>query len=204
MTTNDPTLLAANQLSLEIVANRLSPVDVTEAYLERIRTSDAKLHAFAEVYAEEARQAAKAAHLAIRAGHAAGPLHGIPIALKDLIEIEGKTVTGGSQAWRQRQASRTATLARRLLAQGMIILGKTHTVEFAMGGWGTNSHLGTPWNPWDLERQRTAFGQAALSKSSDLVGGFSRSSRPYRSKFRWRRVAAPLTWNFSVIPPFQN
>jgi aspartyl-tRNA(Asn)/glutamyl-tRNA(Gln) amidotransferase subunit A len=163
MTRNDPTLLRAHQLSLEIMAHRLSPVDLTEAYLERIRTSDPKLHAFAEVYAEEARQAAKAAHLAIRAGHAAGPLHGIPVALKDLIEIEGKIVTGGSEVWRVRQARRTATLARRLIAQGMIVLGKTHTVEFAMGGWGTNSRLGTPWNPWDVERQRTPGGSSSGS-----------------------------------------
>jgi aspartyl-tRNA(Asn)/glutamyl-tRNA(Gln) amidotransferase subunit A len=145
------------------MAGRLSPVDLTEAYLERIQTSQSKLMPFVEVYAEEARRAAKAAHLAIGAGHAVGPLHGIPVALKDLIEIEGKIVTGGSQAWRQRRATRTATLARRLIAQGMIVLGKTHTVEFAMGGWGTNSRLGTPWNPWDIERHRTPGGSSSGS-----------------------------------------
>src|SRR5256714_1947519 len=55
----------------------------------------------------------------------------------------------------------TATLARKLIGAGMIVLGKTHTVEFAMGGWGTNEHLGTPWSPWDLETPRTPGGSSS-------------------------------------------
>ncbi len=93
----------AHVLSSEIGARRLSPVDLVDALLERIRTQDRKLHAFVEVYAEEARLAAEAADKAIRSGHAIGPLHGIPIALKDLIEIEGKVTTGGSEVWRDRR-----------------------------------------------------------------------------------------------------
>ena len=170
MNVTDPTLLPVHRLSQEITARRLSPVDLTEAYLDRIRTREPKLQAFVEVYAEDARQAAEAADLAIRSGHAIGPLHGIPIALKDLIEIEGRIVMGGCEAWRQRRATRTATLARRLIAQGMIVLGKTHTVEFAMGGWGTNSRLGTPWNPWDPERQRTPGGSSSGSGVAVAAG----------------------------------
>jgi aspartyl-tRNA(Asn)/glutamyl-tRNA(Gln) amidotransferase subunit A len=170
MNLTDPTLLPVHRLSQEITARRLSPVDLTEAYLDRIRTREPKLQAFVEVYAEDARQAAEAADLAIRSGHAIGPLHGIPIALKDLIEIEGRIVMGGCEAWRQRRATRTATLARRLIAQGMIVLGKTHTVEFAMGGWGTNSRLGTPWNPWDPERQRTPGGSSSGSGVAVAAG----------------------------------
>src|SRR5256885_14033746 len=64
-------------------------------------------------------------------------------------------------AWRDRRSPATATLARKLIAAGMIVLGKTHTVEFAMGGWGTNEHLGTPWNPWDLETPRTPGGSSS-------------------------------------------
>ena len=101
---------------------------------------------------DDARLAAEAADKAIRSGHAVGPLHGVPIALKDLIDIEGKISTGGCGAWRNRVATHTATIARHLIAQGMIVLGKTHTVEFAMGGWGTNTQFGTPWNPWDPAR----------------------------------------------------
>jgi aspartyl-tRNA(Asn)/glutamyl-tRNA(Gln) amidotransferase subunit A len=170
MPQRDPTLLPVHQLSAEVRARRLSPVDLLDAYLERIEAKEPKLQAFVEVYAEDARLAAKGAEKAIRSGHAVGPLHGIPIALKDLIEIEGKTVTGGCEVWRQRKATRTATLARRVIAQGMIVLGKTHTVEFAMGGWGTNTRLGTPWNPWDPQRKRTPGGSSSGSGVAVAAG----------------------------------
>lgn len=162
--------LAAHQISAELVARRISPVDVVESYLARIRTKEPKLQAFVEIYEDDARQAAQAADLAIRSGHAVGPLHGIPIVLKDLIEIEGKPVAGGCFAWKDRRATRTATLAKRLIAQGMIVLGKTHTVEFAMGGWGTNTRLGTPWNPWDPERKRTPGGSSSGSGVAVAAG----------------------------------
>ena len=77
------------------------------------RRADGKLHAFVEVYDKEARLAAEAAEKAIRSGHRIGPLHGIPIALKDLIEIEGRVTTGGSEVWRERRSAYTATLAQR-------------------------------------------------------------------------------------------
>ena len=170
MAQSDPTQLTASQLAADISARRLSPVDVVDAYLERIAAKDSKLHSYVEVYAEEARLAAEAADRAIRAGHAVGPLHGVPIALKDLVEIEGKVTTGGCAVWRNRVSTYTATLAKRLMAQGMIVLGKTHTVEFAMGGWGTNTHLGTPWNPWDLTRLRTPGGSSAGSGVSVAAG----------------------------------
>src|ERR1700674_4277879 len=131
---SDSALLPAHVMSAEIDAGRLSPVDLVDAALARIEAADARLHAFVEVYAEEARLAAEAADKAIRSGHRIGPLHGIPIALKDLIEIEGRVTTGGSEVWRERRSAHTAALAQRLIAAGLIVLGKTHTVEFAMGG----------------------------------------------------------------------
>jgi aspartyl-tRNA(Asn)/glutamyl-tRNA(Gln) amidotransferase subunit A len=166
----DPTWVSAERMGQAFATRRLSPVDVIGALLERIRALDPKLHAFVEVYAEDARLAAEAAERAIRAGHAVGPLHGVPIALKDLIEIEGKVVTGGAMIWRTRLAARTATLVRRLLAQGMIIIGKTHTVEFAFGGWGTNEHMGTPWNPWDASMARTPGGSSSGSGVAVAAG----------------------------------
>ena len=141
---SDPSYLPASRLAADIAARRLSPVDVVEAFLARIAAHDEKLHAYIDVYADDARLAAEAADKAIRSGHAVGPLHGVPIALKDLIDLEGRITTGGSMVWRERRSPVTATLARKLIAAGMIVLGKTHTVEFAMGGWGTNQHMGTP------------------------------------------------------------
>ena len=87
--------LPVHELSKRIMARRLSPIELTDAYLARIEALDPKLQSYVEVYADDARLAARGADAAIRSGHAVGPLHGIPIALKDLIEIEGKVVTGG-------------------------------------------------------------------------------------------------------------
>ncbi len=166
----DPSFLPAHRLATEIAARRLSPVTIVEALLARIAAHDSKLHAFIDLYADDARLAAEAADLAIRSGHAVGPLHGVPIALKDLIDLDGRVTTGGSMVWRDRRSPVTATLARKLIAAGMIVLGKTHTVEFAMGGWGTNQHLGTPWNPWDLTVPRTPGGSSSGSGVSVAAG----------------------------------
>ena len=166
----DPALLPAHVMSAEIAAGRLSPVAIVEAALARIAAADGKLHAFVEVYDQEARLAAEAAEKAIRSGHRIGPWHGVPIALKDLIEIEGRVTTGGSEVWRERRSTYTATLAQRFFAAGMIVIGKTHTVEFAMGGWGTNQHRGTPWNPWDPETARTPGGSSSGSGVAVAAG----------------------------------
>jgi aspartyl-tRNA(Asn)/glutamyl-tRNA(Gln) amidotransferase subunit A len=159
----DPSLSSATELSAAISSRKLSPIEVTEAFLSRIAAQDQQLHAYIDVYTDDAKLAAEAADKAIRSGHQIGPLHGVPIALKDLIDLEGRVTTGGSMAWRDRRSPGTATLARRLIAAGMIVLGKTHTVEFAMGGWGTNHHMGTPWNPWDTAMARTPGGSSSGS-----------------------------------------
>jgi aspartyl-tRNA(Asn)/glutamyl-tRNA(Gln) amidotransferase subunit A len=160
---SDPCLASAHDLSREISAQRLSPVDVVDAFLARIARYDPKLHAFVDVHAKEARAAAVAADKAIRAKKALGPLHGVPIAIKDIIDIEGHVTTGGSASRLNHVAATTATVVRRALEQGMIVLGKTHTVEFACGAWGTNQHMGTPWNPWDAKVARTPGGSSSGS-----------------------------------------
>jgi aspartyl-tRNA(Asn)/glutamyl-tRNA(Gln) amidotransferase subunit A len=87
----------------------------------------------------------------------------VPVALKDLVDLEGRVTTGGSKVWEKRVSAVTATLARKFISAGMIVLGKTHTVEFAMGGWGTNTHMGTPRNPWDQQVHRTPGGSSSGS-----------------------------------------
>ena len=161
---------SVSDLSAAIASGKARPSEVVEEFLGRIQRYDQKLHAFVAVYADEARAAAKAADGAIASGHRIGPLHGIPIALKDLIDMEGRVTTGGSAVWRERVSPSTAVLAERLIAAGMIVLGKTHTVEFAMGGWGTNEHMGTSWNPWDADTQRIPGGSSAGSGVSVAAG----------------------------------
>jgi len=165
-----PAFQSLATLSAAVADGALSPRQIIDGYLDRIARFDQKLHAFVSVYADEARAVADAAGEAIRAGHRIGPLHGLPIALKDLVDMEGRVTTGGSAVWRGRVSPSTAVLAERLIAAGMIVIGKTHTVEFAMGGWGTNHHMGTPWNPWDGEVQRIPGGSSSGSGVSVAAG----------------------------------
>jgi len=148
----------------------VAPSEVIDAILSRIETLDSKLGAFQAVYADDARLAAEAADKAIRSGHQVGPFHGIPFALKDLIDVEGRITTGGSAEMAQRLSPATATIAQRLLAAGGILIGKTKTTEIAMGGWGTNQHMGTPWNPWDLQIHRTPGGSSSGSGVAVAAG----------------------------------
>ena len=143
---------------------------LVDCYLQRIRRHDEKLHAFVETYESDARMAGELADRAFLAGQSLGPLHGIPIAYKDLIEIEGRTTTGGSRYWCERKSPLTATVVQRFKAAGMIALGKTHMVEFAFGAWGTNATMGTPWNPWDPRTQRSPGGSSSGSGVAVAAG----------------------------------
>ena len=161
MTHDELAFAPVHSLASEMAAGRLTSAKLTEACLERIRRHGEKLHAFVALYAEEALRAARAADEAIASGHRVGPFHGIPVALKDIIDLKGRITTGGSKVWEKRVSPRTATLARKLIGAGMIVLGKTHSVEFAMGSFGTNTHMGTPWNPWDMKELRAPGGSSS-------------------------------------------
>ena len=155
--------LTASAAADALAAGELTSVELVEALLARIERIEPRLGAFVEVYADEARAAAVAADRARRAGSAAGRFHGVPIALKDIIELKGRITTGGSKVWESRISPVTATLAHRLIEAGLVVIGKTRTVEFAMGAWGTNRHMGTPWNPWDLAVHRAPGGSSSGS-----------------------------------------
>ena len=157
----DPAWRPVHVLADEMAAGRLGSRSLVERYLARIARHGEKLHAFVALYAEEALRAAHAADEAIAAGYRRGPLHGVPIAVKDIVDIEGRVTTGGSKVWEKRVSPRTATLVRRLIDAGMIVIGKTHSVEFAMGSFGTNQHMGTPWNPWDPATLRAPGGSSS-------------------------------------------
>jgi aspartyl-tRNA(Asn)/glutamyl-tRNA(Gln) amidotransferase subunit A len=157
-------------LSQRLAAGETSSREIVEACLARIDALDGKLHAYVDIYRDDAIAGAKAADLQRKAGLARGPLHGLPIALKDLLHIEGRATTAGSKSWRGRIATETATAVERLLAAGMIPLGKTHMVEFAFGGWGRNQPMGAPWNPWDTRVHRVAGGSSSGSAVAVAAG----------------------------------
>src|SRR5260370_39511497 len=120
----DLSAMPVHVLSAGLTEGQFSPVDLVEACLARIAKLEPKLQAFVHVHEAEARQAAEAADKAIRAGKSLGPLHGIPIAIKDLGEVKDHATAAGCAVWRERMSTYNATLVEKLLAAGMIILGK--------------------------------------------------------------------------------
>ncbi|MBR1122531.1 amidase [Bradyrhizobium lablabi] len=151
------------EITKQFASGNLSAVELVDSYLANIERSDTFNHAYIDVYSREARMAAEAADLARRSGHSLGAFHGLPFGLKDIVDVKGKITTGGSMAWRERVSTATASFVQRLVGSGLIILGKTHTVEFAFGAWGTNQHLGAPRNPWDRKQHRTPGGSSSGS-----------------------------------------
>ena len=135
-------------LSQLIQTGTLSPVELTEHFLARIAALDGTLNAFRLVTRQRALAEARAAELALQSGLDVGPLHGIPYAAKDLFDVKGLPTTAGSPLLQDNLATSDATVVQKLRQAGMILLGKTNTVQFAYGGVGINHHHGTPQNPW--------------------------------------------------------
>src|SRR5271156_4668503 len=150
-------------LSRLLARGAVSSHEIVIAYLDRIAHLDSHLHAFVEVYGHSALAQAQNADGERRSGIARGPLHGLPIALKDLLHVQGRFTGAGSKSRPHGMATETASAAQRLFAAGMIALGKTHLVEFAFGAWGRNAPLGAPWNPWDTTTHRVAGGSSSGS-----------------------------------------
>jgi len=168
--TLDLPLRPLGELAQLLASGEIRSRDIVEACLARIDALDGKLHAFVDVYRAEALDGADAADRERRSRGSRGPLAGLPIALKDLLDIEGRPTTAGSKSWRGRIAKRTANTVERLVAAGMIPLGKTHMVEFAFGGWGRNEPMGAPWNPWDMRVHRVAGGSSSGSAVAVAAG----------------------------------
>jgi aspartyl-tRNA(Asn)/glutamyl-tRNA(Gln) amidotransferase subunit A len=123
-------------------------VSLAEHHLDRIATLNPRLHSFLAVTRERALDEARAADSARVGGPSAGPLHGIPYAAKDLFDVKGVATTAGTRVLARNIAARDSAVVRKLAAAGMVLLGKTHTVQLAYGTVGINSDQGTPLNPW--------------------------------------------------------
>ncbi len=139
-------------LAAKFRAKEISPVEVADAYLERIELIDEKLLAYITVTADDARAAARRAETEIVAGNWRGPFHGVPIALKDLCYTRGTLTTGGSKILADFVPDFDCTLWARLREAGAVLLGKLNLHEFASGATNTNPHWGTCRNPYNLER----------------------------------------------------
>src|SRR5215211_142080 len=149
MTTTDITNLTLADAATAIRAGDLSPVELTDALLDRIDRLEPRLNAFITLTAESARAEARAAQ---DGAGPDGPLRGVPIALKDLFDTAGVRTTGGTKMHKDRVPLRDATVVERLRAAGAVSLGKLNMHEFAYGVSNDNPHFGPAHNPWDTER----------------------------------------------------
>ena len=144
--------LSASEIGQKIRARTLSPVEVTQAHLDRIEEYNGAYLAFITVSSEHALFAAKKAEEEIRAGRYRGPLHGVPFGAKDIFDTAGIRTTYGSSFYRDNVPSQNAVSIDRLERSGAILIGKCNTHEFAAGSTTINRNYGTARNPWDRNR----------------------------------------------------
>ncbi|HEY0240899.1 MAG TPA: Asp-tRNA(Asn)/Glu-tRNA(Gln) amidotransferase subunit GatA [Friedmanniella sp.] len=149
---NDLTRATAADLATAIAAGDVSAVEVTQAHLDRMAAVEPAVHAFLHVDGERALAAAARVDADRSAGQALGPLAGVPVALKDVLTYAGAPTTAGSKVLQGWVPPYDATVTRRMLDAGLVILGKTNLDEFAMGSSTENSAYGPTHNPWDLDR----------------------------------------------------
>jgi aspartyl-tRNA(Asn)/glutamyl-tRNA(Gln) amidotransferase subunit A len=146
----DLTNLNLRQAAELIRTKRVSPVELTKACLARIETLNPTLNCFITLTAESALAQAHAAESDVMKGKWRGPLHGVPIALKDLFDTAGVKTTAGSGVFKDRIPDEDAEVVRRLKEAGAVLLGKTNMQEFAFGGSSLVSYFGAVHNPWEL------------------------------------------------------
>jgi aspartyl-tRNA(Asn)/glutamyl-tRNA(Gln) amidotransferase subunit A len=147
----DPAELTLREASTAVKTRRISPLELTRACLRRIERLNPSVNAFITVTESEALTQAKQLEVELAQGKWRGPLHGIPIALKDLIDTAGIRTTAASAVFTERIPSRDAEVVRRLKEAGAILLGKLNLHEFAYGGTSDVTHFGPVRNPWNLD-----------------------------------------------------
>src|SRR5579864_6815389 len=149
--TKDWSFLTISELSELIRARKISPVEVTRATLERIDRLNPVVNAYITLTADLAMKSAQEAESEIQRNRWRGPLHGTPIALKDLFDTAGVRTTAASALFKDRIPDQDAEVVRRLKAAGAVLLGKTNMHEFAYGGTSLVTYFGGVHNPWQLE-----------------------------------------------------
>ena len=162
--------LDLTELSALLQAGDLSPVELATDVLDRIDERNDELHAFVVVTRQRALAEAAAAERELSAGESRGPLHGIPYAAKDLYDVEGEVTGAGTRLLADNVAARDSTVVGRLREAGMVLVGKTHTVQFAFGGAGINHDTGTPVNPWRLDEPHVPGGSSSGSGVAVAAG----------------------------------
>lgn len=196
----------------------LSPVELTQAFLARIERLNPSLNAFITVTEEQALQQAREAEAEIQRGNWRGPLHGMPLALKDLIDTAGIRTTAASAVFKDRIPTEDAEVVRRLKSAGAVLLGKLNMHEFAYGGTSVPSYFGAVHNPWNLTRIAggSSGGSAAAVAAGLCIGALGSDTaasirhpaaycgivglKPTYGRVSTRGVI-PLSWSLDHIGP---
>jgi aspartyl-tRNA(Asn)/glutamyl-tRNA(Gln) amidotransferase subunit A len=215
---SDLTALSITEAAKLIRNKSVSPVDLTRACLQRIERYNQSLNAFITVTADQALQTARAAEAEQAQGKWRGPLHGIPIALKDNIDTAGTLTTAASGLFKDRVPTEDAEVVRRLKEAGAISLGKLNMHEFAYGGTSTVSYFGPVHNPWNLDHiSGGSSGGSACATAADLclgslgtdTGGSIRMPSSYCGTVGFKptygrvslRGIIPLSWSLDHCGP---
>jgi Asp-tRNA(Asn)/Glu-tRNA(Gln) amidotransferase A subunit family amidase len=189
MTDQELAFASIAALAPRLAAREISPVELTEAALARLEQLEPKLNAFITVTGESARHAARAAEAAIQAGHYQGPLHGIPVAIKDLFATRGVVTTFGSPLYADWVPDFDAAAVEQLKRAGAVLLGKTNLHELAYGSTSANVHYGAVHNPWRLDHHR---GARAVARQ--------RRSPPASPMAPWAATPAPRSASRRRVP----
>jgi aspartyl-tRNA(Asn)/glutamyl-tRNA(Gln) amidotransferase subunit A len=215
MDADDLAFMTVRELAPLLEARKVSPVDVVEAHLTRIEAMDGVLRAYITVDADNARAQAKAAEAEIAAGSYRGPLHGVTVAHKDIIDVRGLPTTAASKIMQGYVAGEDATVAARLRAAGAICLGKLNLIEFASGsmglyGYARNPHnlAASPSGSSSGSGVATAAGLVTVATGTD-TGGSVRGPSCYNGlaglRPTYERVSrqgcVPLSWSMDTIGP---
>jgi aspartyl-tRNA(Asn)/glutamyl-tRNA(Gln) amidotransferase subunit A len=214
----DLSFLTLKEASELLRRKTVSPVDLTQACLKRIESNNSALNAFITLTKDQAMDAARAMEVEQGRGHWRGPLHGIPMALKDNIDTAGIPTTAASELFKDRIPSADAEVVRRLKNAGAILLGKTNLQEFAYGGTSSVSYFGPVHNPWALDRipggssggsaAATAAGPCFASLGTDTAGSLRIPAsfcgivgfKPTYGRVSNRGVV-PLSWTLDHVGP---
>jgi aspartyl-tRNA(Asn)/glutamyl-tRNA(Gln) amidotransferase subunit A len=206
------------ELSRAIAAREVSPVEATEVCLAGIARLDARLHAFITVDAEGALAAARVLEAEAAAGRSRGPLHGVPLAYKDLCQVAGLPTSCGTKTPDYFTAPHECTAVTRLRAAGAVTLGKLNMTELALGPFGDNAHHGDVQNPWKLGHSAggsssgsavaVAAGLAMATLGSDTGGSIRVPAaccgvvglKPTYGRVS-RAGAMPLSWSMDHLGP---
>ncbi|MBX2878533.1 MAG: amidase, partial [Granulosicoccus sp.] len=174
----DPYANGLRAYAQQIRDGSLSVTQAITQTLSRIEALDSRLEAFEYVNSEQALIAAKSIDNLLATGTDLGPLTGVAVAVKDIITVDGMPVTNGSNADTAHLNGPEGQVIRKLRQAGCIIIGKTKTVEFALGATGANDSRGIPWNPWDNNTHRIPGGSSSGSAVAVAAGlcGFALGS----------------------------